>query len=186
MDRGDCRNLLRGLLPERRLYHCECVADAAVALARQYGADEHKALLAGMLHDCMKNAPLEEQIAVCARAGMPLRPANLASPQVCHAFAGAAYLSLCGVTDEEVLGAVRWHTTGHAGMALLEEVVYVADLVSADRDYPDVGHVRQLAEKSLHAASRYILEYIFAKLKREGRPIEPDALAWYQELISNA
>ena len=183
MTRRDCRNIIEGRLTPKRLYHSECVADAAVMLAEQYGADPHRAMLAGMLHDCMKCTPLEEQKAVCERI-FPLRAQELEAPQVWHAFAGAAYLALeFGVTDEAVLGAVRWHTTGHAGMTLLEEIVFVADLISADRMYPDVEIVRELSRQSLHAASKYILEYIFSKLEQSGRrAVHPDSVAWYHEL----
>ena len=171
-------------MTQKRLHHSECVADAATMLAEQYGADAHQAMLAGMLHDCMKCASLEEQRAVCGRI-FPLRPEDLEAPQVWHAFAGAAYLALeCGVTDEAVLGAVRWHTTGHAGMTLLEKTVFTADLVSADRTYPDVEVVRELSKKSLCAANKYIMEYIFSKLEQSGRrAVHPDSVAWYNELI---
>ena len=167
MTREDCRKIIGSLLTPKRLHHSECVADAAVALAAQYGANEQQAMLAGMLHDCMKRAPGQER-------EEPTR----------HAFAGAEYLEQeCGVADEAVLNAVRWHTTGHAGMTLLEEVVFVADLISADRDYPDVETVRELSGQDLHAASKYILEFIFAKLERESRRRpHPDSIAWYSEL----
>ena len=178
------KRLYQPLTPER-LHHGKCVAEAAEALARQYGADPAKARLAGLTHDCAKSMPFETQEQLCARYGRPLRPEDLAAPPVCHAFAGEAYLALeCGVTDPEVLGAVRWHTLGHAGMTLLEEVVYVADLVSADRSYPDVERTREHAARDLHAASKYILEYIFARQTGKGRPIHPDSLAWYEELTN--
>jgi len=176
------KKLYQPLTP-KRLHHCECVAESAQALALRYGADPAKARLAGLTHDCAKSMPFEVQEHLCARYGKSLRPEDLAAPQVCHAFAGEAYLALeCGVADPEVLGAVRWHTLGHAGMTPLEECVYVGDLISADRDYPDVERTRALAAQNLHAASIYILEYIFARQKDRGRPIHPDSLAWYEEL----
>ena len=183
MTRQDCRNIIEGRLTPKRLYHSECVADAAVMLAEQYGADPHRAMLAGMLHDCMKCAPIEEQRVVCERLH-PLRAEDLEAPQMWHAFAGAAYLELeCGVTDEAVLGAVRWHTTGHAGMTLLEEIVFTADKISADRTYPDAEVVRAFGRQSLHAASQYILEHIFSKLEQSGRrAVHPDSADWYNEL----
>ncbi len=172
---------LDALLPPQRVYHSRCVAQAAKALALQYGADAEKAYEAGLLHDCAKCMPFEQKQSLCAQYGKPFGEAERAAPQVCHAFAGEAYLALeCGITDPEILSAVRWHTTGHAGMTLLEEVVFVADLVSDDRDYPDVARTRALAAQNLHAASIYILEYVFIKLA--GKPVHPDSQAWYNEL----
>jgi len=177
------KRLYQPLTPER-LHHSRCVAEAAQALALRYGADPKQARLAGLLHDCAKSMTLDAQQSLCERYGKPLRPEDLIAPPVWHAFAGEAFLALaCGVADPEVLSAVRWHTLGHAGMTLLEECVYVGDLISADRDYPDVERVRALAARDLHAASIYILEYIFAKRRKKGdRPPHPDSLAWYNDL----
>ncbi len=174
----------RVLSPER-LFHSQCVAEAAEALALQYGAEPERAWLAGMLHDCMKLATLEEKRELCARYGKPLLPEEESAAQVWHAFAGEAWLALeCGVTDPAILSAVRWHCTGHADMTLLDQVVFVADLISADRHYPDVEQVRSLAARSLDEASLYILNHIFAKLKQSGRQSHPASIAWQKELIS--
>ncbi|MDR2752778.1 MAG: bis(5'-nucleosyl)-tetraphosphatase (symmetrical) YqeK [Oscillospiraceae bacterium] len=177
---------LRQLLPPARVRHSECVSVAARQLALQTGANPAKAAFAGLWHDCAKAMPFNVQADWCARAGMPLTAHEVAAPQVCHAFAGAAWLA-CNknITDSDILGAVRWHTTGHAGMTLPEEVVFVADLISADRSYPDVETVRALAAQSLHAASVYILEFVFSKLKAQGKPVHPDSLAWYHTLTDN-
>ncbi|MCL2106885.1 MAG: nicotinate (nicotinamide) nucleotide adenylyltransferase [Oscillospiraceae bacterium] len=183
--RGACRAILEPLLTEKRLAHCERVADAAMELARRCGADPHKAMLAGMLHDAAKNMPPHRQLELCERYGKPLKKGRTGAPpqSVWHAFAGEAFLALdCGVTDPDVLSAVRWHTTGHPGMTLLEEIIFVADLISADRCYPDVGRVRALAAGSLREASRYILRFIIAKARREGHQLYPASLDWYEEI----
>ena len=169
-------------LPEKRLHHSRCVAEAAERLALQYGAKREKARFAGLWHDCAKQLTLEQQIKLCAQAGMPLRKADLAAPKVCHAFAGAAYLKLhLGITDEEILSAVRWHTTGRAGMTLLDQIIRVADLISADRDYPDVETVRSLAAQDLTAACRYIAAFFVQHHKYT----HPDTLAWHEEMLNS-
>ncbi|MDR1928059.1 MAG: bis(5'-nucleosyl)-tetraphosphatase (symmetrical) YqeK [Oscillospiraceae bacterium] len=181
--REQCRALLRPLLPPERLWHCECVADAAVRLARRYGANEHKAMLAGMLHDCAKYFPPEENRRRCAGYDRTLRAAAEQSPQVCHAFAGAAWLEAeCGLADEEILGAVRWHTTGRAGMTTLEKVIFVADLISADRSFADVEEIRRNSRVSLEAAVAYILQMTIGALRRTGESIHPASLACLEEL----
>ena len=170
-------------LPPKRVRHSRCVAEAADALACRYGAERVKAYEAGLLHDCAKYFSFEEQEALCAQYGTPFTLYERTARGICHAFAGAAYAAMeLGVTDEEVLSAMRWHTTGHAGMTLLEEIVFVADLISADREYPDVERVRKLAGVNLHAASKYILEFIFTKLEKRGKTAHPESLAWYQEM----
>jgi len=107
------KRLYQPLTPER-LHHSRCVAEAAEMLARKYGAASaiqrlaDKARLASLTHDCAKSMPLETQETLCARYGKPFTAHEYAAPQVCHAFAGEAYLAMeCGVTDPEILGAVR-------------------------------------------------------------------------------
>jgi predicted HD superfamily hydrolase involved in NAD metabolism len=89
-----------------------------------------------------------------------------------HAPAGAVYLAKEGLCDDpQILNAVRYHTTGRAGMSLLEKIVFTADLISAERKYPDVDTVRRLAFADLDGAMRYVLHFIINDLERGGKPI---------------
>lgn len=79
--------------------------------------------------------------------------AELQSKKVWHGIAGAYYLqSEFGVTDKDILNAVRFHTVGRANMSLLEEIIYIADMISDDRDYKGVGKMRKLAFENLQDA----------------------------------
>ena len=89
-----------------------------------------------------------------------------------------------GITDdEEILGAVRWHTTGRADMTLLEKVVYIADFISADRSYPDVGVVRKLAQTILEEAILYTARYTVKKLVSADLPVHPATVDCYNDMI---
>ena len=93
-----------------------------------------------------------------------------------------------GVTDEEVLSAVSYHTTGKAGMSLLEEIIYVADAIEPGRDYEDAPRLRALAEKDLHAACLEVLEFSIQDLKSSHREIDSDTLEAYtylRQIIGN-
>lgn len=178
------RNIISEKLDEYRLNHSECVSECAASLAERYGADIHKARIAGLLHDVMKNAAAVEHLTELEKAGVTLLPVEMVNAKVWHQISGAAFLKNEGIiTDEEILGAVRWHTTGRAGMTLLEKVVYVADFISADRDYPDVGVVRSLADKSLDEAIIYTARYTINKLATANMPIHPATLDCYNDMI---
>jgi len=178
------RKIITEKLDEYRLNHSECVSECAATLAEQYGADIEKARLAGLLHDVMKNADAKSHLHELDKAGVELSLLELANRKVWHQFSGAAFLENEKiVTDEEVLGAVRWHTTGRAGMTLLEKVVYIADFISADRDYPDVGIVRKLAQKSLEDAILYTTQYTIKKLVSSGLPVHPATVDCYNDII---
>lgn len=174
------RELLRGKLNPRRLFHSECVSECAGVLAERYGASVEKARLAGLLHDVMKNAPANEQLAL-----MPdITPLELLNTKVWHQISGEAFLRQNGiVTDEEILGAVRWHTTGKAGMTLLEKTIYVADFISADRDYKDVEVVRRLAYISLEHAILYTSRYTVNKMVSQDLLLHPATVECYNDML---
>lgn len=174
------RELLRGRLNPRRLFHSECVSECAGVLAERYGASVEKARLAGLLHDVMKNAPANEQLAL-----MPdITPLELLNTKVWHQISGEAFLRQNGiVTDEEILGAVRWHTTGKAGMTLLEKIIYVADFISADRDYKDVEVVRRLAYISLEHAILYTSRYTVNKMVSQDLLLHPATVECYNDML---
>ena len=149
-------------------------------LAERYGASVEKARLAGLLHDVMKNAPANEQLAL-----MPdITPLELLNTKVWHQISGEAFLRQNGiVTNEEILGAVRWHTTGKAGMTLLEKIIYVADFISADRDYKDVEVVRRLAYISLEHAILYTSRYTVNKMVSQDLLLHPATVECYNDML---
>lgn len=177
------RKLLRTKLGDYRLRHSFCVADAARMLAARYGADPEKAYFAGLLHDVMKDAPRDEQKEMIERGGTVLTETELANPKVWHAMAGEAYLRTeLGVADADVLSAVRYHTTGRAKMSLLEKILYVADYLSADREYDGVERMRRLAESSLEEAMLFGLSFTISDLAQKEQIIHPDSVDCYNEI----
>ncbi len=179
------RKILCEKLDEFRIYHSECVSECAAVLAEKYGADSEKARLAGLMHDVMKNASPAEHLDLMEKSGETLSKVDLSNSKVWHQLSGAQYLKENGIiTDEEILGAIRWHTTGRADMTLLEKIVYTADFISADRDYPDVGIVRKLAEESLEKAILYTARYTINKLVSAGMPIHPATVECYNCLVT--
>ena len=134
---------MREVLKPRRFRHVIGVELTAVQLADNLGADGPKARLAALLHDCAKYLPLEEQAEHAKRDGSTLDPEK--DDMILHAPAGA-YLARekYGITDEAVLEAIRYHTTGKEDMSLLDEIIWAADLIEPGRDYPSVDKHRSL------------------------------------------
>lgn len=177
--------LLREMLDDYRYIHSLGVAESARELAEIYGYDKDKAYKAGLLHDIMKNATKDYQLQIMEKGGIILSRAEKNNPKLWHAMAGECYLrEEMGITDEELLGAVRYHTTGKEGMNLLEKIVYIADYISKERDYPDVDVMRKLSkEVSLEEASLYALRYSIRKFESMGGIIHTDSVDYYNELI---
>ncbi len=177
---GKFRKVLEERLDEKRLFHSECVSECAASLAERYGADPYKAKLAGLMHDVMKNASEKEQLELIGE----MTPLERLNPKVWHQFSGAEFLRKSGlVTDEEIISAVRWHTTGRMGMTLLEKIVYTADFISADRDYGDVDIVRRLAAQSLEHSILYTARYTVNKLANAQMLLHPATVDCYNDML---
>ena len=178
------KEILKERLSEKRYHHSLCVADEAVRLAKLYGANEEKAYLAGLLHDICKNEKKTQLLENLAKYGIILSDVEKAHHKLWHAMAGAEYIrDVLEITDEEIITAVRYHTTARANMGLLEKVLYLADFTSADRDYNGVERMREKVEVSMAAAMKEALQFTICDLAGAGKPIHPDALGAYNEII---
>ncbi|MCQ2471938.1 MAG: nicotinate (nicotinamide) nucleotide adenylyltransferase [Clostridia bacterium] len=176
--------LIKLRLKETRFIHSLNVAKAAAELAEIYGGDKEKCFTAGLLHDVMKNAPDSEHMEVFSVAGTPLSADEKQNKKLWHAMSGAEYVKhIMGITDDDIYRAVRYHTTGRAGMTLIEKIVFIADFISAERDYDDVNVMRGLAAVSLEKAMLYALRYTITDLVKKGQTIHKDSIALYNELI---
>lgn len=178
---------LKKHLQPARLYHSINVAEEAKKLALHYGADPEKAYTAGLLHDIMKNTPDSELLNFFRENGIILTRTERVSRKTWHAIAGEAYCRLVlSVTDREILSAIRWHTTARAGMTLLDKVIFIADFISADRDYDGVERMREKAYVSLEDAMREGLQFTLTELIENGWAVHEDSLAAYNELAISA
>lgn len=176
--------IIRTRLSDYRFHHSLCVAQEAKRLALLHGADPAKAYTAGILHDIMKDTDKEAQLQILSDFGVALDEVEKQSLMLWHARSGEVFLrNVLGVEDEEILSAVRYHTTGRAGMSLLEQVVFTADFTSADRNYPDVAVIRALADESLTKAIRYGVEYTIRDLQNKDAVVHPDTLDLYDEIV---
>lgn len=180
----ECRKVVKPRLSEARWKHSQNVSKEAVRLAKKYGADPQKAEIAGLLHDVMKDTAPEEQLQMMQRFGIILTNVELAAPKLWHAMSGAAFLEReLGMQDADILNAVRYHTTARKGMSLLEQVIYIADFTSAERDYDGVEEMRKAADTSLEEAMVEGLAFTIQDLSEKKAPIHPDTFYAYNEVI---
>ncbi len=180
--------MLREKLDDFRFYHSLCVAESAKMLALEYGVDEEKAYLTGLLHDVMKNATEEDMLQMIKKGDIILTRIEENNPKLWHSIAGAVFVKEeLGIDDEEIISAIRYHTTGKAGMTTFEKVIYIADYISVDRNYPDVETMRFLSvTKTLEDAALYSLQFTLKNLSEKKQVIHKDSLEFYNELIINS
>ena len=174
---------LRAALPERRFRHSLGVADEAAALAERYGADVARARLAGLLHDCAKGFPVEEQVPRCDAAGIALDEETRNCPPVVHGCLGAWIAQReYGVSDPDVLRAIRLHTVGAADMTLLDKIVWLADKTEPGRAFEGVDEIRAASRRDLDEAIRMSLTRQLRRAEQGGRRIHPGAVVFLRSL----
>ena len=169
------RKHLKKKLDPRRFEHTLGVEFTCAALAMRYGYDIKKAQLAGLLHDCAKRYPGPELLRRCLEREIPVTPAEEADPSLLHAKLGAWMAKeKYGVEDEEILEAIRCHTTGKPGMSLLDKLLYVADYIEPERDTaPELTQFRKMAFIDLDEACLAMMKANLEYLRESGRTIDP-------------
>lgn len=180
------RKQLESRLDPMRYEHSLSVSFTCVALAMRYGYDIHKAEIAGILHDCAKRFGDTVLIAKCEKHGIPLTRDELDAPAVIHARYGAWMAEhKFGIQDEEILSAIRCHTTGKPAMGLLDKILYVADYIEPRRDKAEnLAAMRYLAFQDLDQTVCALLSSSLEYLERKGASVDAmtrQAFEYYQK-----
>jgi predicted HD superfamily hydrolase involved in NAD metabolism len=178
-------DLARSRLSGKRYAHTVRVADTAERLARVHHLDPARTRLAALLHDAAREIEPEEFLRLAERWGLPVGEPERQSPKLLHAPVAAELARReLGVEDEEVLEAIRAHTTGQPGMGPLALTLYVADKIEPARDYPSVERLRELVSDDLRVAAAEALRRAISHNEERGRSIHPDSratLEWLEE-----
>ncbi|MBS7359753.1 MAG: bis(5'-nucleosyl)-tetraphosphatase (symmetrical) YqeK [Oscillospiraceae bacterium] len=180
------KRILEGRLTEKRFIHSLNVADSARELAEIYGGDEALSYTAGLIHDCCKDMAPGLQLSYMLGNGLDLSTIEINAHKLYHAICGSLFIQKeFGIENQDVINAVKYHTTGRKDMSLLEKIVFVADFISAERDYPDVDIMRKKAKTSLDEAIAYGLGFTIKELVDKGVPIHPNTVDAYNDAILN-
>lgn len=165
---------LKRTLTESRYRHTLGVEQTAIELAQQYDVDPGKARIAALLHDCAKCMPEKDMKALLKAHNMLPKDPSSRTITLMHASAGMILAQeRYGITDPDILSAIRWHTTGHANMTQLEKLIYLADVVEPGRrPFPSLDAIRKETWIDLNSGMRLAANRTLQYLKSRG--IEPD------------
>ena len=186
-------------MSEKRRRHTLAVEDMAVRLGELYAPESLDVLrAAALLHDITKEYTSEEHTAILIGHGIAPRDIDIFAPKTLHAQTAALLIpeKYAESATPEVISAVRWHTTGHAGMTVCEKLTYLADYIDETRKFPDCVKLREMfwsaepqkmneKEKEAHLRRVLIESYkmTVTALLDEGCPISPDTVDALNELI---
>ncbi len=189
MDTADFRKIQKKLykkLDSHRYQHTLGGMYTCAALAMVHGVDLGKAQTAGLLHDCAKCIPNEKKLKLCKKHEIPVTPFEKENPFLIHAKLGA-YLARkkYKVEDEEILSAIRCHTTGKEAMTALEQILFIADYIEPTRSTaPHLERLRRLAFQDLDQCTYEILRDTLTYLRQSPQKIDETterAYGYYRE-----
>jgi len=181
MAREDVENVIRlreqikKIQDKKRFEHTLGVTYTAACLAMCHDIDVERAETAGLLHDCAKCLSNEKKIKLCKKQSIEINLTEEKNPFLLHAKAGA-YLAehKYGIRDEDILNAVRYHTTGRPGMSILEKIIFIADYIEPNRTHSSkLPALRKLAFEDLDKALLEILKNTLVYLEKTENAIDP-------------
>ncbi len=178
----ELEKVVTSLVKPSRVAHILGCRDTAVELAKRWGADETDAARAALLHDITKALDGPLQLTLCQQYGMEPDDFSRAYPKTLHAHTGAMVAQRIFGENEAVVSAIRSHTTGKAGMNILEKIIYVADYMEPNRDFDGVDALREAAFTDINKALKMGLEMTIALLTREGKTISKESLEALQDI----
>ena len=172
-DYSDMIERVKGALTTERWHHTCGVVVSGLKINERIGLPREKVFVACLLHDCMKQSDRIH----------PGVPADAIGTKVLHAFNGAEEARIAfGIEDNEILDAIRYHTTGRAGMTVLDKLVYTADMVDEEtRDFEGVEHLREVSYRDLDRGFMLCFKVCYDRLLATGKPIYPLSTECFNE-----
>ena len=164
------------ILPPERLTHTLGVCETAIELAKQYHEDIEDAAIAALLHDVAKYESKDVMKQMLIKHQMMSYLSH--SEQIWHAPVGAIIAKeRFGIVNQNILNAIRYHTTGRVGMSPLERIIFLADYIEPARQQPGVERIRELAKTSLDmAVAQTLLDTMAYLSKTQANRVHPDTV----------
>lgn len=174
---------LKKVLTGKRFKHSIGVAETAEILAKEYGLNADKARFTGLVHDIAKCYSVEEMNRLIREYG--ISPEYLNNVALAHSKVGTEILrEEFQISDEDILMGVSSHTTGRKGMSLFEEIIYVADAVEPNRDYPRAAKLRKSARTDIDKVCLELLQFTVNDIPAKGRELDRETMEAYEYIIN--
>jgi predicted HD superfamily hydrolase involved in NAD metabolism len=167
-DYNSIKEYLRNTLSAKRYLHSENTALTAEKLAKIYNIDSQKAYTAGLVHDCTREIEIKIQQNMLVALGIQVDELTYNNKELLHAHTAESIIrDKFRIIDEEIISAVRFHTTGKEDMTLFEKVLFLSDVVEPTRNFPGVDYLRQLSiedvDEALLAAFDSSIKFLMGK-----------------------
>ena len=179
---------VKNTLSEKRFRHSECVVERALEYAKIYGANEDEVKLTAIAHDIAKEIPKNEMIQYAEEIGIELDEIEKVNLNLVHAKLGAQICKIKYGFTEDMVNAVKYHTTGRENMSLLEKITYLADATDSGRTYDDLQYYVDLVRKDIDRGVFEVCKWSLEDLLEKERIIHLESVKcynFYNKLICN-
>lgn len=181
---------LKKHIDEDRFIHTLGVMYTSASMAMAHGCSMDDAQVAGLLHDCAKCIPNDKKLKICKKNQIEISSVEYENPILLHAKLGAFIAETkYDISDSNILQAIKYHTTGRAGMSMLEKIVFIADYIEPGRyKAKNLTEIRKMAFIDLDECVYMILRDTLAYLKNNPKAVDPttsDAYDYYQDIHNN-
>lgn len=168
---------LKLILNEKRYNHTLGVVSSALKLSEMYKEDKQKAKIASLLHDVAKQMKEDEIKALVEKYNIEFDEIEKVNHQLKHAKLGA-YIARYhyNIQDEDILNAIRFHTTGRENMSKLEIIICLSDYIEEGRSFDAVEKIRELSQTSLEKALYYALNNTAIYILQKNEILHPNTL----------
>lgn len=172
------REIVKERVTEKRYIHTLGVEEKAVELAKKYGVNEEKARVAAILHDIAKSVEVGKLEKVCRKYfADELTEEDIKITEILHGFVGYIIVKEeLKIEDKEILEAIKYHTIGKKGLSKLSRIIYIADGIEKNRDYPNVKKIREIVDKDLDEGIIYEIDKKIEYLESIGGKIHRNTL----------
>lgn len=175
--------IVKSRLSEKRFYHSICTMERCVEYAKIYGIDEEIAKLVGIAHDIAKETPKELVYEEAKKYEVELDELEKIALPLVHAKVGAEICRKEFNFTEEMIDAIKYHTTGRENMTTLEKITYLADATGKDREYEECKVTYQIAKEDLDKALLYFFKRTIERTIEGNKLLHPDTIKAYNYLI---
>ena len=184
--------IVKSKLSEKRFNHTLGVVQRAVEYSEVYNEDIEKTKLAAILHDIAKEIPKEESYEMLKNYDVRLDDVENRNFNLVHGILGAAIAKNEYKMDDDIVNAIRYHTTGRKNMSLLEKIIYLADATEPNRKYKSnindlsLDELVDLIKTDIDKGLEYTLKWNIEDVLRKDYLVHIDSVEaynFYHELI---
>ena len=178
------KEILKKRLSVKRYTHSVGVANTSAKLAGMFNGDIERSYIAGLLHDYAREMPKSDLLELAMEHQLSSDTVDLLQPSLLHGPVGAWMLQEQGIIqDQTILNAIRWHTTGHPEMDQVARIVYIADYIEPNRDFPGVDVLRQITYRDLNLGVLAGLDHTMGYLIQQNGYLHPLSVATRNRLL---